>query len=379
MARDSAQERTERATPKRLREAREKGEVARSRELSTTMVLLAGSGGLLAMSEHLIDGLSGLMRDGLVYRSADIFQESAMIGALLRLSADALFVIAPVLAFLILAAFVAPLALSGWVFNGNALSLKWERLDPIRGIKRIFAWRGLVELFKALAKFGLIAVATVVILWQLSRGFLGLGAEPLIQGIGHAGRLLGWSFLMLSATMLLIAGIDVPFQLWDHARKLKMTRQEVKDELKETEGRPEVKGRIRRLQQEAAQRRMMTEVPKADVVVTNPTYYAVALRYDQSRMHAPIVVAKGVDLIAENIRRIATEHGVPILSAPPLARALHYSTKLNQTIPAGLYLAVAKVLAYVYQLRQGPLTGVPSPMPPDDAELPIPDELKRGR
>jgi flagellar biosynthetic protein FlhB len=186
---------------------------------------------------------------------------------------------------------------------------------------------------------------------------------------------LAWSFLGLAAILVVIAAIDVPFQLWEHARQLRMTRQELKDELKETEGQPEVRGRIRQVQREMARRRMMEEVPKADVVVTNPTHYAVALRYEQGGAGAPTVVAKGADLVAFHIREIATRHKVPLFSAPPLARALYFSTRLGQEIPAGLYVAVARVLAYVYRLRR-PEPGL---RPTRPTELPVPDELlQRG-
>lgn len=377
MQHDSGQERTERATPKRLTEAREKGQVARSRELSTALVLLAGGGGLLILGGHFMGRLQALMKDGLHIERAQAFDEMRMVETLAQVALDAVGVLAPFFVLVILAAMLAPVALSGWVFSAKSLAFNWSKLNPIEGLGRIFGRRGIAELLKALAKFVLVAVGAVTILWHLSHSFLGLGYEPLTQGLTHTGRLLGWSFLALSALTLLIAAVDVPFQLWDHAQQLKMTKQEVKDEMKETEGKPEVKGHIRRMQQEMAQRRMMTEVPKADVIITNPTHYAVALRYDQDGMRAPVLVAKGMDLVAENIRRIGAESRVPLMSAPPLARALYHNTPLNQEIPAGLYLAVAKVLAYVYQLRHGVNPGTQAPQPPSADELPVPPELQR--
>jgi flagellar biosynthetic protein FlhB len=194
-------------------------------------------------------------------------------------------------------------------------------------------------------------------------------------GLAHAGQILSRSFVILSASLELIAAIDVPFQLWDHAKNLKMTRQEVRDEHKNTEGKPEVKAKVRTMQREIAQRRMMSEVPKADVVITNPTHYAIALRYDADKMAAPVVVAKGVELVASQIRTVAVANKVPIFEAPPLARALYYSTEIDQQVPAGLYLAVAQVLAYVFQLR-ATVRGGPVPVPPED--IPVPDEFVQG-
>jgi len=379
MAEDSGQERSEQPTPKRLRESREKGEIARSKELSTALVLLTGAGGLLLMGRSLISGVQGIMHNGLQISRAQIFDERAPLSALQDFLLDALATLAPLFVLLVLVAFLAPMALGGFAFSPKAVAFKWEKLDPIKGLGKIFAVRGLVELLKALAKFAIIGLATVLVLWNLTDTFVGLGDEPVKQALGHLIRLLGWSFLGISATLIIIAMVDIPFQLWDHAKKLRMTKQEVKDEYKQTDGSPEVRARVRRIQREMAERRMMAEVPKADVVVTNPTHYAVALRYDESAMGAPIVVAKGADLVAGQIRKVANAHQVPIISAPALARALYYSTEINRMIPAGLYLAVAQVLAYIYQLKQrhGPAKAYTAQTPLSMPDLPIPDDLKR--
>ncbi len=375
MAQEEGQERTEPATPKRLREARERGQVVRSRELNTTAVLLASAGALLLLGGGMVEGLRALLRHGLAFDRARIFDNAALGVALERGALEALVTAAPLLAVTVIASLLAPMALGGWSFSTRAFSFQWDRLDPIKGLGRVFAWRGLIELVKALAKFSLVAVAAIVVIWNLSGPMLGLGNEPLERALAHAAHLVGWSFLVLSLAMLVIAAADVPFQLWDYARQLRMTRQELKDEHKETEGRPEVRSRIRGLQRELARRRMMAEVPKADVIVTNPTHYAVALRYEEGRMAAPLVIAKGRDLIAMQIRQVGAASRVPQMSAPPLARALYHSTELNRPIPAGLYLAVAQVLAYVYQLRRARSEGGAAPLPPKD--LPIPAELKR--
>ncbi|HHQ42257.1 MAG TPA: flagellar biosynthesis protein FlhB, partial [Chromatiales bacterium] len=297
--------------------------------------------------------------------------------ALLARLADALaagyLTAAPLLVVAVVAAVAATLAVGGWVFSGQAVAFRPEKLDPVKGLKRIFSVQGLVELVKAVAKFALVlAVAVATLAWEAPE-ILGLADEPLPAALAHAGRLFATTFLLLAAALVLIAAADVPFQIWNHARQLRMTRQEVKDELKDTEGRPEVRSRIRQIQRQLAQQRMMAEVPKADVVVTNPTHYAVALRYEEGRRAAPVVVAKGADLVALRIRALAREAGVPVLELPPLARALYRSTDLGREIPAALYVAVAQVLAYVYQVRAARAAGAPEPPPP--AEVPVPEDL----
>ncbi len=368
---DKSQERTEQATPKRQKEAREQGQVPRSRELNTMVLLLAGSIGLFMMGDGLLRQIMALMQRSLTIDRQVLMDVRALPLTLAATVLDALVILAPLLLLLLLAALAAPLMLGGVSFSAKSISFKWSKLDPIKGIGRIFAWRGLMELGKTLAKFTFVAAASALLIWQLLGTLMRLGSEPVVQGLAHIGTLLLWAFLVLSGALILIVLIDVPFQLWEHSRRLKMTRQEVRDEMKETEGQPEVRQRIRSLQREMAQRRMMEEVPKADVIIVNPTRYAVALRFSH-QMSAPRVVAKGSDLVAGRIREIAEQHGVLVFSAPPLARALYFNTDLNQEIPTGLYLAVAQVLAYVYQLRniqnEG---GEPPPLP---TELPVPDE-----
>jgi flagellar biosynthetic protein FlhB len=374
---ENGQERTEQASGKKQSEAREKGQVARSKELSTVLVLLAGGGGFLFLGDDLVAGLMQAMRDGLVIDRASMFDDTAMQRLFGEAVVAALWNVMPFFAVLVIAAVAAPLAMGGWSFSLYPLQPDLKKMDPIKGLKRVFSWKGLVELVKALAKFCLVGSVGYLLLEAKLEGFLTLGEQSLEQGIAGLGNDLIWIFFLLSSTLIVVALVDVPFQLWDFARQQKMTRQEVKDEHKETDGSPEVKGKIRRMQLEMAQRRMMEEVPKADVVVTNPTHYAVALRYDQDKMGAPVVVALGADEVAGHIRRIALANGVPILSAPPLARALYFSTKLNEEIPAGLYLAVAQVLAYIFQLRNYTQAGGAAPkLNPD---LPIPDDLRRDK
>lgn len=368
------QERTEQATPKRRQEARQRGDTARSRELVTMAMLMVGGGSMFFFAPYYTRGLYDISYRHFALSRALIFDDHALVNDLLSTMLDALVLLGPSLALLFAVAFVAPLMVGGWVFSFEAIGFKWERLDPIKGLGRVFGAKGLVEMSKALAKFSLVAGVAIGFLWFKAGALLSLGSSALRPGMAASLHMVGLAFLIISAATIFIAAIDVPFQLWDHGRKLKMTKQQLKDEFKETEGKPEVKSKIRAMQQEMAQRRMMEEVPKADVVVTNPEHYAVALRYDPETMGAPVVVAKGADNLAARIRETALEHRVTMFSAPPLARAIYFSTKLGREIPAGLYVAVAQVLAYVFQLRQQP-NG--DPQRPQMNDLPIPDEYRR--
>jgi len=372
---DSGQERTEEATPKRQQDAKDKGDIPRSKELNTTAILLGGTGALMAFGGSIAAGLSGMMSANFGFSRDEIFDPQSMLIHLGQSMAESMMALIPFFIVVLLAAIIGPVALGGWVMSTKSLAPKAERISPLAGIKRMFAMRALVELLKTIAKFLLVATLSLVILDWMTDDLLALGKQDMIPAMASGLQIVGWSVLGMSATMILISMIDVPFQISSHAKKLKMTMQEVKDEMKNTEGKPEVKSRIRQLQYDMAQGRMMSAVPEADVVITNPEHYAVALRYNSDNMGAPVLVAKGADLIAFKIREIAKAHDIPVLEAPPLARAVYHSTELEQEIPAGLYIAVAQVLAYIFQLqrfekRQGQK---PGPMP----DLPIPDELRR--
>lgn len=375
MAEHSAQERTEQATPKRLQEARERGQVPRSRELTTMAVLLVSAASLMFLGDGVVRQTLRTMELSFRVPRAELMDPATMLLKLQQAIFEAVTALSPFFLVVTAAALLAPMALSGWSFSAKALAFKWDKLDPIKGLGRIFAVRGLVELVKALAKFCVVLAVAVMLLLANAETLLGLGGEDINPAIADTGTLLLQTFLLLSGAMIVIAVIDVPFQIWDHQKQLRMTRQEIKDEFKETDGNPEVKRRIREIRHEQSRRRMMDAVPKADVVITNPTHYAVALRYDQSRMSAPVVVAKGKDLIATQIRDLAVKHRVPIVSAPPLARAIYFSTDLEREIPAGLFLAVAQVLAYAFQLRRRPQRRSAARREFDD--LPIPDDLRR--
>ncbi|MBP6382229.1 MAG: flagellar type III secretion system protein FlhB [Pseudomonadales bacterium] len=372
---DTGQEKTEEATPRRLERAREEGQVPRSRELSTAAILLAGSVALFAFGKVLGAGMLGIGRDAFRFDRRALQDPDAMLAELGSAGSEVLLLMAPVLILLLLAAVLGPAALGGWVFSTRALAPKLERLDPVRGLQRMFSVRSLVELLKAIAKVLLVGAITLLLLWGLRGELATMAMQSLEPAIRHAVTLIAWSAIALSASTLLIAAVDVPFQLFDHARKLRMTVQQVRDELKESEGRPEVKSRIRQLQRQFARSRMMAAVPTADVVITNPTHYAVALRYDAGRAAAPMLLAKGSDLVALKIREIAEANGVPVVSSPRLARAIYFTTELEAEIPAGLYLAVAQVLAYVFHLRNHRRGRAAAPVLPE--ELPIPEGMDR--
>ncbi len=362
---ENEQERTEQPTQKRLDEARKKGQVPRSTELSAAAVILTVGGGLHYLGGYMGTRLNGLMSTSLALTREQSVDESLMLRTLETEAAHALLACAPILGLTLLAALLAPMLLGGWNLSFGVLVPDVSRLNPMNGLGRMFSTRSLVDLAKAFAKFILLALVAVLVLRQKSGELMGLGMEPTRNAIAHAMSLTGHAFLMLAGTLGLIAAIDIPWQLFQHSRQLRMTRQEVREEMKESEGSPEIKGRIRSMQREIASRRMMQEVPKADVVITNPTHFAVALRYDDQRMRAPVVVAKGADLVAAKIREVATDSLVPIFEAPPLARALFKSVELGGEIPASLYVAVAQVLTYIYQLKTARRDGLNPPAPPE--------------
>jgi flagellar biosynthetic protein FlhB len=366
---ENQQERTEQPTAKRLEQAREQGQVPRSADLSAAAVLLLAAGGLELLGRWSGGQLHALMRSSLTLSRERALDESAALAALAGAAGHALYACAPLFGLTVLAALAAPLALGGRGFHPKALAPDFSRLSPAAGFARMFSLNGAVELGKAFAKFLALALVAALVLWQHSDAILALGAQPAPVAIARAASLAAFALLMLAGTLALIAAVDVPWQLWRYTEQLRMTRAQIREEVKDTEGAPEIKGRIRRLQNERARRRMMREVPKADVVVVNPTHFAVALRYDEQRMRAPLVVAKGQELIAARIREIAAEHEVPIFEAPPLARALYRHVDLGAEIPAALYVAVAQVLTYLAQLRAARREGAAPPVPPAIGDL----------
>jgi len=368
------QEKSQEPTAKRLEDARKKGQVPRSRELNTMALTMIGVAALMLMGERFTRAFESQFRSNLILTREDIFDPNAIMAHLVLAIQDAIVMLLPFFGVMIAVAILASVALGGFNVSTQAMQPKLSKLSPLKGFKRMFGPKGLMELVKALGKFVLGAVATVILLWSWSDDILGLADRDVSVALVEGLRMVGWASLLIASTMILMAAIDVPFQLWQHKKELKMTQQEVRDELKQTEGRPEVKGRIRQLQREMAQRRMMEEVPKADVIVTNPTHYAVALRYDPDNMAAPLLVAKGQDLIAATIREVGVENDIPLVEAPMLARAIYFNTEINETIPAGLFLAVAQLLAYVFQLRAWNEEG--GDIPEQPGEYPVPEDLQ---
>jgi flagellar biosynthesis protein FlhB len=361
---ENDQERNEKPTAKRLEEARQEGRVPRSVELNAAAVLLVAAGSLHFLGGSIGAELFDLMKSALSISPAEALDPSLALSAASTELVRALTVCAPVFGLTMIAALLAPIAVGGWNISFEALAPDLARLDPIEGFGRLFSARGAVELGKAFAKFLVVAAVAVAVLHKQYPQLLALGNTPVHEGIAQAMTLAANALLAVSSGLVLIAAVDVPWQLYHYSRTLSMSREEIREELKRSEGAPEVRMRIRRAQREIAKRRMMHEVPKADVVVVNPTHFAVALRYDEKRMRAPLVVAKGADLVAARIREIATEHAVPIFEAPPLARALHHGVEIGSEIPATLYVAVAQVLTYIYQLKAARTAGARPPEPP---------------
>lgn len=374
---DSSQEKTEQATPKRREDAKKKGQVARSRELNTTLILLLGSGGMLVFGGYVMSLLQNAMISSFKLDYLTLKKTDFLLEKFITIGVNTLTGMLPILLMFVLIALLGPILMGGIKVNMGTLAPKFERISFLKGLKRIFAVRGLVELGKALLKFVLIlTIALFVLNWQ-SKELMTLNTQDVFSAIFSGLRLIGTAFLIVSTSMIVVSLIDVPYQIYDHLQKLKMTKQEIRDEYKNTEGKPEVKSRIRQVQQEMSKQRMMEEVPKADVILTNPTHFSIALKYDQEGERAPYVVARGSDLVAFHIRNIAKAHNVTIVSVPPLARAIYYSTKNRQEIPQGLYIAVAQVLAYVYQLKRKFYPHREDVTPTSLRDIQIPEELQR--
>ena len=365
----TGQERTEQPTERRLQEARKKGQVPRSKELNTMLSLLLAAISLLVFGGYISQNLMQISVGGFSIPRELAFDTAQLPFQFMYMASQALLALSPFMAIMLVSVFAGPLLMGGWSFSLESISFKLEKLDPIKGLARIFSLKSLVELAKALAKFVLLLGAAILVFFSIDQQLLSLSSmTPKAAGL-EAATILVQVLLILSATMILIVALDVPFELWNHSKQLRMTKQEIKDEMKETDGNPQVKQRIRTLQRQLAEGRMMEDVKTADVVITNPTHYAVALQYLDRPGSAPKVVAKGKDLTALRIRSIAADCDIPIFEAPPLARALYRSTEIGYEIPHVLYMAVARVLAYVFQLKSAtPTDYVPKPT---DFDIPV--------
>jgi len=352
VAENTGQERTEKGTGKRRSEARKRGQVANSREIPATLILLAALGVFHFAGAHLFEQCAALVSE--VFRNLHTIRLGT-ITAVSALAADifqtVILILLPFFVPFLVAGLVGNVAQIGFEIHGEALGLKFSSMNPIAGIKRIFSLRGLVELAKSVLKIAFIGA----IAWSVVSGYLKEFPALVRWDLGAL-----WSFtaqvtfkivFYVFLAMLVLSALDYIYQRWQHEESLKMTKQEVTDEHKQSEGDPKVKSRIRSLQRQTAYHRMMAEVPKADVVITNPTHLAIALRFKPDEMTAPRVVAKGAGTIAERIRETAREHSVPIVENKPLAQTLFKMTELGDYIPVELYRAVAEVLAYVYRLK----------------------------
>lgn len=373
---DSGQDRTEDATPKRISEARKKGDVPRSKELNTVLMLLASLVGFAMLGGTGVQAYKQLAKAQWSIDRDAVFNDNALLNGLLVPFIEALWISAPFLLLMFLASFIGPLCMGGWVFSVSSLKIDPKKLSPLAGLKRMVGLQGLTELLKAVMKVIMLGGVAILLLMYNVDDYLRLGSQPIGTAINEMFRLMFFILLILVLSLGVVALVDVPYQLWSYARKLRMTLQEVRDENKETQGNPEVKSKVRQLQQANANKRMLTDVPEADVIIVNPTHFSVALKYEEESL-APVVVAKGVDHMALKIREIGRDADVAVFSAPPLARALYHHTEIGETIPTELYLAVAQVLAYVLQVKELSFPDRRRLVPPTD--LTVPDELQVPR
>jgi flagellar biosynthetic protein FlhB len=373
MADDSDLEKTEQATPKRIEKAREDGDVPRSRELAACAVLFSAGVSMMMLDQHLGTALRSSLRSGLQFDRSMAFDPAVLLMKISHTILDLLIAFAPVALVVIAVAVGAPILVGGWVFSDKVFVPKFNRLNPIQGISNMFSKNALAELVKSILKALLVSCVAYWVVKSDLEPILSLSNMPIQIGIAEVSHLMLTGFITIVAALIFIAAIDVPYQLYQYAEKLKMTKQQIKDESKETDGNPEIKGKIRQQQREMSRRRMMSKIPTADVVITNPTHYAVAVKYQEDGMSAPIVVAKGADAVALKIREIAKEHKIVTLESPKLARALYAHTELDKEIPEALYAAVAEVLAYVFQLRMFKQQGGYQPEVPK--AVPVPDAL----
>ncbi|QFY42434.1 flagellar type III secretion system protein FlhB [Candidatus Methylospira mobilis] len=365
MAEDSDQEKTEDASSRRLEKAREEGDVPRSRELVTFASLMMIGAGLWISIGNIIRQLNALLTGAFAFDPEHLFNPE-----LPSLAQNVLISFMPVIAILLLGAIATPLAIGGWLFSSNSLAPNFGRMNPINWVSNLFSTHTLVELIKAIAKTLLVGTIVWLVLQRQQDEVIGLLFDPMGEDGGHLAELLWFAYFSMAGSLGIVALIDAPYQIWHYHDKLKMTKEEIRQESKESEGNPQIKGRIRQQQRAMARRRMMTQVPTADVVITNPTHYAVALKYEQSRGNAPYVVAKGAGELAAQIRKLAISNAVPILEAPALARTLFRHVELDDQIPTELYSAVAEVIAYVFQLKAFKASGGPQPETPDHFEIP---------
>lgn len=368
------QEKSEEPTSKKLQDSRKKGQVARSKELATMLIMMIASLWLLWLGPQMMVDFERMMIIGFSLERDHAFDMKRAANIIFAQFEAALWLILPFMMGMMVMAIVANILVGGWLFSTEVMVPKFSKLNPIAGIKRMFSLHALVELIKALLKFFLMAVLAILFIYSTLREVYHLGLIEVEPGLASAGEILAMALIVMSLGLIVIAVIDVPYMIWKHNEDMKMTLQEVKDEFKQTDGNPEIKGRIRRMQQEMAMRRMMQDVPTADVIITNPEHYAVALKYDTEKMNAPVVLAMGMDFMAAQIRTIATQNKIEIVRSPALARALYYNSEVGQVIPRQLFMAVAQILAMVFQLKERKINQLPAfddvAVPPDLKQSP---------
>ena len=369
MADDSDLDKSEQPTDSKLKKAKEKGQIPRSRELTSLMILLVGIMLFWIMGTHFVSKLKTIIQQAMLvaHRTDD---DKQIIFNLINLLTAGFWAILPIFVGLVIVAIIAPLSVGGLLFSLQSIKPNLGKLNPISGFKRLFSLRIFSELFKSILKVVLIAFAAALFLIHQFPNMLALPSMYLNNALSQVMQLLIYASLLIVLALIPMVGFDIFYQIWSNLKKLKMSKQEVKDEFKEQEGNPQIKGRIRQMQQAMARRRMMKDVPKANVIVTNPTHYAVALQYDEKTMSAPKILAKGTDNIASKIKQIAQEHQIPQLEAPPLARALYRHGEIGKSIPAELYAAVAQILAWVYQLKRWHRYGGEKPLKPTNLSIP---------
>ncbi len=371
---EDGSEKSEEPTAKKKSKAKSEGQVVRSKELTTLLTLLAAIIGLYFFAQRLVDAAIKIFRSNYVLTKEQIYDHSAFLLGFRDTLSEAIWALFPFLIILTLTGVLGSLVLGGYNFTTKPLIPKFSKLNPLKGMKKIFGKQGLVELLKSAIKILFLGTIAVFALWYFKTSLFRLYDMAFIDAFQEVMKLVALQFFLVTLGMIVVAIIDVVYQVYTHTQQLKMTKQEVKDESKNAEGNPEVKGRIRAIQRQRHIQRMMEAVPHADVVITNPTHYAVALKYDQDKGGAPIVVAKGLDILALQIIKIAKGNEVKVIEVPPLSRSIYYHTEIGEEIPAGLYVAVAQVLAYIFQIKSGEIYHKAKF---DGSGIDIPPELKR--
>lgn len=375
MAGSDSGEKTEQPTGKKLSDARKKGQIARSKELGTMFVLIGSASAMMLVGSSLVDALVSMMTRLFSFSREEALDLNALFSVV---GSSVSLIITPMLwifAIIAVAAFIGNTLLGGLSFSWEAMSPKPSKMSPLAGFKRMFGTQSYVELVKSILKFFVVFFVAYLLLSSLFDQILGLSRESVPINFVHAVQLLLGMFTVLTISLIIIAVIDAPYQVWNHTKQLKMTKQEIKDEHKTAEGSPENKGRIKRTQYEMSQRRMMSDVAKSDVIITNPSHYSIALQYDAEVGGAPVLLAKGIDEMAIHIRTIAKEHGIEIVQSPALARSLYYTAEIGDDIPEELFAAVAQVLAFIFQLNEHRKGRARKPIPVAK-NLPIPDDFR---